>query len=171
MAEAQWFCGYCGISASGQTPSPASRVCKRCAAGLLLEAPADVAPRNEEPFLVVDARLTVQAVSRRAEQLLGVSETEVTGRPITDLITDAAAELDHRTTFLTALAGAAQSDEARSSAFVRPRDAFGIRVQARIGHCGPPRAALIVLETPASGSGPRLRLVPAQRRQAAQQNL
>jgi hypothetical protein len=31
---------------------------------------------------------------------------------------------------------------------VRPWNTFGVRLQARIAPCGPPRAALIVLGTP-----------------------
>jgi hypothetical protein len=170
-ASTHWFCGYCGVSGSAHPPLPTARVCGRCGAGLLLEAPADAAPGREEPFLVVDGRLTVQAVSKRAEALLGVTETEVTDHPITELITDADAETDQHASFVVALAEVADIDGGCRSAFVRPRDQFGIRIRARIGHCGPPRAALIVLETPAPGSGPRLRLVPAERPQAARHSL
>jgi exopolysaccharide biosynthesis polyprenyl glycosylphosphotransferase len=169
--QTHWFCGYCATSAVGGTPPPMSRVCTQCGAGLLLEAPSDVAPGADEPFLVVDGRLTVQAVSRRAEEMLGVKETEVTDHPITELITDADVELNDQASFVTALTSAAQSDEDRWSTFVRPREAFGIRIRARISHCGPPRAALLVLETPGPDSRPRLRLVPAERPQAAQQRL
>ena len=45
-------------------------------------------------------------------------------------------------------------------AFVRPWNTFGVRMRARIATCGPPRAALIVLET---GRGPSLRAVPGER--------
>jgi hypothetical protein len=40
-------------------------------------------------------------------------------------------------------------------AFVRPANTFGVRVRARITACGPPRAALIVLDRRA----PQLRAV------------
>jgi hypothetical protein len=40
---------------------------------------------------------------------------------------------------------------------VRPWNTFGVRMRARIATCGPPRAALIVLD---SGRGPALRAVP-----------
>ena len=157
--ETHWFCGYCGTAANGAPPLPMSRVCEHCAAGLLLEAPADVAPDCNDAFLVVDARLTVQAVSRRAEQIFGVVEAEVTDHPITELLTDADVEIDDSQSFGAALLSAALDDEGRRSTFVRPRDAYGIRIRARISHCGPPRAALIVLETPGPSSGPRLHLV------------
>jgi len=32
------------------------------------------------------------------------------------------------------------------SAFVRPWNTFGVRLRARVASCGPPRAALVVLE-------------------------
>ncbi len=165
--ETHWFCGYCGVPATAQPPPPTSRVCGHCGAGLLLEAPADAAPGREEPFLVVDGRLTVQAVSRHAEALLGAREPEVIDHPVTELITDADAEPDQHSAFVAALADVADSDQGCRSTFVRPRAAFGIRVRARISHCGPPRAALIVLETPTPGSGLRLRLVPATQQSRA----
>jgi hypothetical protein len=40
---------------------------------------------------------------------------------------------------------------------VRPWNTFGVRMRARIATCGPPRAALIVLD---SGRSPTLRAVP-----------
>ncbi len=167
-AETHWFCGYCGTGATCISPPPMSRVCEHCAAGLLLEAPADVAPDCNDPFLVVDARLTVQAVSRRAEQIFGVVEADVTDQPITELLTDADVEIDDSNSFAAALLSAALDDQGRHSTFVRPRDAYGIRIRARISHCGPPRAALIVLETPGPSSGPRLHLVQSEQPRAAQ---
>ena len=166
--QTHWFCGYCGTAAPEALPLPISRVCEHCAAGLLLEAPADVAPDCNDPFLVVDARLTIQAVSRRAEQIFNVVEADVTDVPITDLLTDADVEIDDSQSFATALLSAALDDEGRRSTFVRPRDAYGIRIRARISHCGPPRAALIVLETPGPSSGPRLHLVEADQPRARQ---
>ena len=166
--ETHWFCGYCGAAPTGAVPTPMSRVCEHCASGLLLEAPADVAPDSNDPFLIVDSRLTVQAVSRRAEQIFGVVEADVTDHPIAELITDADVEVDDSQSFAAALLSAALDDEGRHSTFVRPRDAYGIRIRARVSHCGPPRAALIVLETPGPGSGPRLHLVRSEQPRAAQ---
>jgi len=167
-AETHWFCGYCGTAAPGSMPPPISRVCEHCAAGLLLEAPAAVAPDCNDPFLVVDARLTIQAVSRRAEQIFDVVEADVTDHPITELLTDADVEVDDSQSFATALLSAALEEQGHRSTFVRPRGAYGIRIRARISHCGPPRAALIVLETPGPDSGPRLQLVQAEQPRARQ---
>jgi hypothetical protein len=163
--EARWFCGYCGSAAL--TPPPTARVCEQCKVGLLLEAPADIAPGTEDVFIVVDALLTVQAVSRGAEKLFAIAEADLVDHPINELISDADAEPHN--SFLSALAGAARDDGSRFSTFVRPRHDFGVRIRARIGHCGPPRAALIVLESPSAGSGPRLRLVPTEKPRAARQ--
>ena len=50
-----------------------------------------------------------------------------------------------------------RQDPDTARAFVRPWNTFGVRMRARIATCGPPRAALIVLD---SGRGPALRAVP-----------
>ena len=156
-----WFCGYCGVAAAGgAAPTPATRVCGSCGQGLLLEACANAAPQGDEPFLVVDSRLTVQAVSRRAERFLAVREQDVTDLPVTDLLVGADAHVPTEESLATMLARAATGgDVDLRTAFVRPRDTFGVRLPARISACGPPRAALIVLES-GRAQPPRLRAVP-----------
>ena len=46
---------------------------------------------------------------------------------------------------LTSLVVAATNEEDAQTVVVRPVGEFGVRYRARIGPCGPPRAALIVL--------------------------
>jgi hypothetical protein len=47
-----------------------------------------------------------------------------------------------------AIAEAADGSSETISAFVRPWNTFGVRIRARITPCGPPRAALLVLDSP-----------------------
>src|ERR1700729_1420191 len=68
------FCSYCGYPPMGRWRSLAHRVCMRCEMGTVLHAPPGLQPRFYEPFVIVDARLRLQAVSRRAEVLLVVDE-------------------------------------------------------------------------------------------------
>ena len=165
--DGRWFCGYCGAEPAGGTPPPWQRVCEECSLGLLLEADAEFAPKASDAFLVIDSRLTVQALSRRAEQLLGVEEQDATDRPIGELLVDAAAEVAEAETLSGALARAASNEGGAWSGFVRPRDDFGIRTRVRVTHCGPPRAALLVLED--VGTRPPLRTVESDSRtQSAQ---
>src|SRR5919108_3697976 len=81
------FCGHCGRSPDDAKASRAgSRVCPSCGMGLLLHAPADLAPSAKDPFLVVDGSLTICALSRAAERLLGISETEAVNRHIGEFL-------------------------------------------------------------------------------------
>ena len=52
------------------------------------------------------------------------------------------------------------NEEDISRSFVRPWNTFGVRLRARIATCGPPRAALVVLE---NGRPPALRAVTSPR--------
>ncbi|MEA2179577.1 MAG: hypothetical protein QOG77_2874 [Solirubrobacteraceae bacterium] len=139
------FCGHCGRPPEVTVAEPASRVCRRCGLGLVLQAPKGVAPQAGEPFLVVDSRLEVCAVSRKAEDLLGVPETRAVNRKVTEFLTPAEAETSGPEDLLTQLVVAATSQEDAHTVVVRPVGEFGVRYRARIGPCGPPRAALVVL--------------------------
>ena len=97
---------------------------------------------------MLDSAIRVQAMSRRAEALLGVPEEQAVDRPVGDLLVPADAEAGApRAAFASSVAEAALSSDARAHVFVRPRNTFGVRMHARIAPCGPPRAALLVLET------------------------
>ncbi|HZE03735.1 MAG TPA: hypothetical protein VE127_00835 [Solirubrobacteraceae bacterium] len=154
-----WFCGHCAApSPGGAAPPPTARVCSACGLGLLLEAREDAVPSPRDAFLVVDSQLLVQAMSREAQSLLAVTEELAINKPVAELLVPADAEAQGRTGFAAAIAMAADGqdpDTARS--FVRPWNTFGVRMRARIATCGPPRAALIVLD---NGRPPALRAVP-----------
>jgi hypothetical protein len=138
------FCGHCGRPPSPEGGAEQSRVCQSCGLGLLLEAPASLAPAPEDPFLVIDSSLAVCALSRRAERLLGLSETEAVNRHVNDLLVSADVEAGDEA-FAAALVNAARGEGMAQNLIVRPTNAFGVRYWARIGLCGPQRAALMVL--------------------------
>jgi hypothetical protein len=112
----------------------------------LSEARADLVPGRQDAFLMVDGTLSIQAVSRRAEVLLGVGEESAVNRPVAELLVPAAAEARGSGAFAAAIVDAVEGGDVPSHAFVQPWNTFGVRMRARIGACGPPRAALVVLE-------------------------
>ena len=153
-----WFCGRCAApSPNGAAPPPNGRVCPSCELGLLLEAREDAVPTDRDAFLVVDSSLLVQAVSAQAETFLGVTEEQSIDKPVAELLVPADAEAQGRTSFAAAIGQAADGQDPETARrFVRPWNTFGVRMRARIATCGPPRAALIVLE---DSGPPRLRAV------------
>ncbi len=121
-------------------------MCTACSLGLMLETPSDVVPSSRDAFLVVDRTLLVQAMSTRAEALLGVSEDAAVHHPVTELLVPAAAETNGPSAFAQTILEAASGPSATASAFVRPWNTFGVRMRVRVAPCGPPRAALLVLD-------------------------
>jgi PAS domain S-box-containing protein len=113
--------------------------------GLLLQAPADLAPSAKDPFLIVDGSLTICALSRAAERLLGVSETEAINRHVGEFLAPGDAEAPTGENLSALLAWAARGESPATSVVVRPTNKFGVRYWARVGPCGPPQAALLVL--------------------------
>ena len=113
----------------------------------MLETRADIAPSHRDAFLVIDSSLLVQAMSWRAETLLGVTEDSAVNRPVIQ----AAGPRRRRGRPASAASPPPWSrpppaPTSRVSAFVRPWNTFGVRLRARVASCGPPRAALVVLE-------------------------
>jgi hypothetical protein len=105
-------------------------------------------PRNA--FLVIDTSLLVQAMSRQAQALLELTEAEAIDSPVAELLVPADAEAQSPSGFAGAIVSAAGGAEEAVTAFVRPWNTFGVRMRAKIAPCGPPRAALVVLEDPQS---------------------
>ena len=143
------FCSHCGSrpSASGNVANAAiSRVCGDCSLGLILEAAEHVAPHAGDAFLVLDRALSVCAVSASAERLLATSEPDAVNRHVSELLMVADAEEGAGESLSVAVARAARGDGTNHTTIVRPANTFGIRLTARIAACGPPRAALLVLE-------------------------
>jgi hypothetical protein len=143
------FCSHCGARpfASGNAMSnPGSRVCGSCGLGLILEAGENIAPNAGDAFLVLDRALAVCAVSAGAERLLATTEPDAVNRHVSQLLMPADAEEEGDQSLSVAVAWAARGDGPIRTTVVRPANTFGIRLTARIAGCGPPRAALLVLE-------------------------
>lgn len=112
-------------------------------------------PTDRDAFLVVDSGLLVQAMSKRAQGVLGITEELAIDKPVAELLVPADAEAQRRTGFAAAVAqAAAGQDPDTALSFVRPWNTFGVRMKARIATCGPPRAALVVLEDSRAASRP-----------------
>jgi hypothetical protein len=139
------FCGHCGRTAEIDISKPSSRVCGRCEMGLLIGAPPNVAPQPSDPFLLVDSTLSVCGMSVLAEGILGVSETDAVNHHITEFLVPADAEVSGPGVLVTLLIHAARGDGEVHEVVLRPSAEFGIRYWARIGPCGPPQGALLVL--------------------------
>jgi PAS domain-containing protein len=139
------FCGHCGRAPESDSSDHDSRVCGKCGLGLMLQAPADSAPGPTDPFLVVDGALTVCALSRQAERLLEVSETEAVNRHVAEFLVPADAETASGETLASLLAWAVRGETPSDQVVIRPTNTFGVRYWARVGPCGPPSAALLVL--------------------------
>lgn len=142
------FCSHCGARPATDPRGPSARVCGACELGLMLQCGADSAPERDGAFLVLDATLSVCAVSAAAERLLAARETEAVNRHITELIVPADAEAQGRANLAAAVTWAARGDEEPRRVVVRPANTFGVRLSARISSCGPPRAALLVFDQP-----------------------
>ena len=117
-------------------------MCGHCGLGLVLQAPADVAPRGDEPFLVIDSTLSVCAVSARAENLLGTDETLAVNQHVADFLVPADANAPSAENLLVLLVDAASGSGEPRTAVVRPRSEYGVRFRARIGTVDPARRLL-----------------------------
>jgi PAS domain-containing protein len=125
-----------------------SRVCALCGLGVVITAAQDRAPQAGESFLILDRQLKVCALSRGAERLLGVDEPEAVHRHVSDFLEPADAEAGRGDELLERIVGtAAMGFGPAQSVVVRPTGEYGVRYAARVGSCGPPEGALIVLGT------------------------
>ncbi len=147
LVETVAFCGHCGTrprwAAIAMAPS---RVCEACGLGLLLEADSGAAPNEGDAFMVLDSALSICAVSSAAEKLLATSEIDAVHKHLTELLLPADAEAQARDNLAVAVTWAARGDNSGHTVTVRPANTFGVRLRARIASCGPPRAALVVLD-------------------------
>lgn len=121
-------------------------MCEECGLGLVLECRLDAAPDPDDAFLVVDSSLRVGAVSREAEAILQVREDGAVDRPLSELLAAADVEGVDALQLPAAIIDASYGVQKVNTVYVRPWNIFGVRVRARVVPCGPPRAALIVLE-------------------------
>jgi hypothetical protein len=113
---------------------------------MVLQAPLSAIPAPDASYLIVDSSLNVQAVSEHAERTLNVLEERAVNRHVTELLIPGDAEPFAASGLAAAITAASAGDEREERVAVRPSNTFGIRMFARIVGCGPPRAALIVLD-------------------------
>lgn len=141
------FCGYCGRHHEGPPPGD-TRVCGSCGLGLLLTTDQGLVPGAQDAFLVVDAGLTVRALSQSAEKLFALTETLLVDQPLENVLVPAESSDAARSTLGSLIAGAAHeplSGREPDVLVLRPARMFGVRYTAKIGRCEPGRAALVVL--------------------------
>jgi hypothetical protein len=114
----------------------------------MLTADSGLAPRPDEPFVVLDDALRVRALSRRAEQLFGTLEKDALNRHVNEFLAPADSVSPNKFGLLALLAGATRRrPDAPTSGTVavrRPAE-FGVRYSSRVGPCTPSPAALVVL--------------------------
>ncbi|HEX8066537.1 MAG TPA: hypothetical protein VF520_08425 [Thermoleophilaceae bacterium] len=141
------FCTHCGAlyEAPRGNPDPPlrGRVCSRCSLGVVLTCSSELVDHPGGAFLVVTSDLRVSAASEAAEELLGGGDG-LYGRPLLSVLTSPAgvAELARRA------ARAATGDRAVTTLPVEPSAVSlpGVSLEARIGYCAKPPAALVVVE-------------------------
>ena len=120
------------------------RVCTHCGMGVMLTAPRKALPGAGAAFVVVTREGRISAVSEAAEALVG-EEPGLLGMPIASAL----ASVESEELLARQVARAAGAGREVAQATVTPVLQAGenpTRLSARIAGCGPPRAALLVLE-------------------------
>jgi hypothetical protein len=141
------FCSYCGYPPMGPWRLRAHRVCMRCQMGVILRALPNAQPRFDEPFLIVDERLIVQAISHRAELLLMVNEPDGFGVHLEEFLVSANGDADGLALALMAEQAIAGDATPGSLELRTVRDRAICHVGRVVG-CRPPPAALVILGAP-----------------------
>ena len=137
------FCGHCAVRPVGGAFT--SRVCDHCHMGMIVSAPESLAPEEHEAFIIVDSKLTICAVSREAEILLGAPESDLVQDRLTEVLLPADGDLAGIEMMMTTISLAVRGEETTEDLVVRPAREWGIRWFTRIGPCTAPTAALVVL--------------------------
>jgi PAS domain-containing protein len=145
------FCSRCGHVSEqpvGQLHVP-HRVCDRCEMGVLLTCKRNALAADTPAFLICTYELIVSALSEAGEEIFGPEEALV-GANLLDLATCPLG--DDQLARHAALA----AQRAREPVVVPMRlrseagEALGM-LAARIATCGPPRAALVTVQTTGFG--------------------
>jgi PAS domain-containing protein len=147
QVELSRFCTHCGslFDAAGATPERPlrGRVCSRCGLGVVLTCASELLREPGAAFLVVTADLRISAASEAAEELLGKPQG-LHGRPLLSILTSPAGVAD----LARRVARAAMGERSIERMPVEPaaRRLSGVALEAAIGTCGSPPAALVVVE-------------------------
>ena len=140
------FCSRCATTAEepdGQSlPYGFDRVCERCGMGVMLTTPRKALPVAGGAFVVVTRDGKISAVSEGAESIVG-EEAGLLGMPVTTAVTS-----PDEAQLIRSLARAAGGGREIVEGPVIHAGHAGkqTKLNARIANCGPPRAALLVLE-------------------------
>jgi hypothetical protein len=121
--------------------------------GFVLCAPAEAIPRHDDPFVIVDENLVVQAVSRHAETVLLVDEPAGFSARLDELLISDNGDLEGvelARLVHAAVEGASPSETVELRTVGDPV----VRFRARVSSCGPPLAALLVLAPALPGARP-----------------
>jgi hypothetical protein len=138
------FCSYCGRPPTGSWVEREHRVCRRCHLGIVLRTSADTARLTEEPFVIVDGSLTVQAMSGLAELALQIDEPRGVGARLDQLLTGGGGDspdLDLGALIMGSLRRPHPDDTFELRTVRGPETHF----TACVSRCGPPPAALVIL--------------------------
>lgn len=137
------FCTNCGTLFDPEPPDAKphqERVCPACGLGVLLSTGRDMLSRDHQAFLVVLKDLTVSAASEAAVDLLGLESANIVGRPLLSLLDSPLRGSELARRVARAAAGAGDVSLLRMQT-------GGRHFEVRVGHCGDPRAALVVFQT------------------------
>jgi len=105
-----------------------------------------MAPAPGAAFVVCDELLLVCALSQGAERLLGREEPQVIHRPLSQLVLGADLDEQGIPRLPELLGEAARGDLDGTDTVVSPLDQPHTRLHARVGSCGSPVAALLVID-------------------------
>lgn len=145
------FCTRCGTTsgeADSNVPFGFDRVCGRCGMGVMLSAPRGALPGSGAAIMVVTRNGRISAVSEAAEPLVG-EEAGLLGMPVGSAISSP--DGDDRLARQIARAAGGGREVAETALTPAPQTVGSLtRLTARIANCGPPRAALLVLERTAA---------------------
>ena len=147
QAELTRFCTHCGalFEADSSTPERPlrGRVCSDCGLGMVLTCAEELLERPGGAFLVVTSDLLVSAASEAAEELLD-SGQGLHGRPLLSVLTSPSGVAD----LARRVVRAATGERSVATMPVRPaaKRLDHVSLVARIGNCGSPPAALVVVE-------------------------
>jgi len=135
------FCTHC--ASLFDEPGARRRVCPRCGLGVVLTCSSATLDAAGAAFFVVTSDLRVSAGSKQAEDLFSVHDGTF-GRPLLSLVTSPAG-VGELARLVSAAAGGtmAPSTIPVESASAKLDD---VALEARIGGCGNPPAALVVVE-------------------------
>ncbi|MEA2350174.1 MAG: hypothetical protein QOG86_1115 [Thermoleophilaceae bacterium] len=141
------FCTHCAFVFDGPTAQAGTpnrgRVCVRCGLGVVLTCSSATLTAPGAAFFVVTADLRVSAASQAADDMFAVPDGSY-GRPLLSLLTSPAGVGELARLIVAAangtLAPATLPVQASASKIDR-------EMEARIGGCGNPPAALVVVDS------------------------